>query len=370
MAKRTTVVISQSPSKNPAKRQLEEDVIAGLLFENAIDVTVIPNLYDLKPDSTGMLALDGINGNMIVCCWLYERAAHWILDRNNISGKVGETLLRPDEDDDEDEFEDEEDSKERVIESRAIPNRKIYCLDLRVTDKANEYLEEIKRIHEELNTQVVQLGDLTSSNGTALPVVNAPSAESIARMKNPTNDTALSADGTALESSAANSDTNGSANVTRIEAEGGRRWYPVIDFSRCTNCMECIDFCLFGVYGVDKVDTILVEQPDNCRKGCPACSRVCPENAIIFPQHKTPAIAGSLESAASMKIDLSQLFGAPDSGKSAEEIAAQERDEQLLLAGRDAVGMSVGMPKRQPNQPSGPKDDLDKLMDQLDELDI
>jgi MinD superfamily P-loop ATPase len=48
--------------------------------------------------------------------------------------------------------------------------------------------------------------------------------------------------------------------------------------------MECIDFCLFGVYGVDRGETILVEQPDNCRKGCPACSRVCPENAIM----KTP----------------------------------------------------------------------------------
>ena len=85
------------------------------------------------------------------------------------------------------------------------------------------------------------------------------------------------------------------ANVVRINEEPARRWYPVIDFSRCTNCMECIDFCLFGVYGVDSAETILVEQPDNCRKGCPACSRVCPENAIIFPQHKTPAIAGSPE---------------------------------------------------------------------------
>ena len=47
----------------------------------------------------------------------------------------------------------------------------------------------------------------------------------------------------------------------RIDEEPGRRWYPVIDYSRCTNCMECIDFCLFGVYGVDKVETILVEQP-------------------------------------------------------------------------------------------------------------
>ena len=83
------------------------------------------------------------------------------------------------------------------------------------------------------------------------------------------------------------------AKVIRVEEETGRRWYPVIDYSRCTNCMECIDFCLFGVYGVDNIETILVEQPDNCRKGCPACSRVCPENAIMFPQHKTPAIAGS-----------------------------------------------------------------------------
>src|SRR6185436_1109397 len=90
-------------------------------------------------------------------------------------------------------------------------------------------------------------------------------------------------------------------------APTGRRWYPVIDYSRCTNCLECLDFCLFGVYGVNKADAILVEQPDNCKKGCPACSRVCPENAIIFPQHKTPAIAGSpTEGPGGLKIDLSQ----------------------------------------------------------------
>src|SRR4029079_13015602 len=126
--------------------------------------------------------------------------------------------------------------------------------------------------------------------------------------------------------------------LVRIDESPDRRWYPVIDYSRCTNCMECIDFCLFGVYGVDRVETILGEQPDNCRKGCPACSRVCPENAIIFPQHKTPAIAGSAEVSAGLKIYLSQLFGAPEQGASAVEVAARERDEQLLLAGRDAVG--------------------------------
>ncbi|HWB00420.1 MAG TPA: ferredoxin family protein, partial [Pirellulales bacterium] len=146
-----------------------------------------------------------------------------------------------------------------------------------------------------------------------------------------------------------------------------RRWYPVIDYSRCTNCLECIDFCLFGVYGIDRADQILVEQPDNCRKGCPACSRVCPANAIMFPQHKSPAIAGSAnEEAAGLKIDLSKLFGAPD----ALQAAVLERDVELVAVGRDAVGMSIGIPKRQPAGGDAAKDELDALIDELESLDL
>ena len=65
-----------------------------------------------------------------------------------------------------------------------------------------------------------------------------------------------------------------------------RRWYPVIDYDRCTNCMECIDFCLFGVYGVDGRGRILVEEQDNCKKGCPACSRVCPPRSPGFAKSR------------------------------------------------------------------------------------
>jgi ferredoxin len=131
--------------------------------------------------------------------------------------------------------------------------------------------------------------------------------------------------------------------------------------------MECIDFCLFGVYGVDPVERILVEEPDNCKKGCPACSRVCPEHAIIFPMHKSPEIAGAPGGGlGSLKIDLSKLFGGPN----AFELAAQERDAELVRDGRDAVGMTVGIPKRQANKPAGPKDELDKLVDELDALEI
>lgn len=367
MAKRIAVVVSQGQSQNPAKRGLEEDIVTALIMEPGIEVTVIPHLYDLKADGTGMLALQSIKGNLIVLSWLYERGAHWVLDRNGIHGHVGQTLIKPEDDDDEDDLEVAGGDKDRVIQHRNIPNRLIYCIDLRVHDTAQPYIDEIKRIANENEQKLVQLGGWFE--GT-------PRQRQLDRFAKPTNSTSLAVEGSRLETSDAHaSDDSNNGNgkpveVIRIEENGGRRWYPVIDYSRCTNCMECIDFCLFGVYGVDKAETILVEQADNCRKGCPACSRVCPENAIMFPQHKTPAIAGAAVGLVGLKIDLSKLFGAPEDGKSAEEIAALERDEHLVMAGRDAVGMTVGVRKRQAGKPDEPRDELDDLIDGLDELDI
>lgn len=361
MAKKLTVVLSQGQSQNPAKRSLEEDIVARLLFQPGVEVTIIPHLYDLKSDGPGMLCLEGISGNMVILSWMFERAARWTLDRNGIHGKIGTSLLTYEADEDElDELEDEEaaEAKPRVADARPPSNRFIYCLDLRVSDKVDDYVEEIQRIAAEQTPQIVQLGGLTldppKSNGAA-----GVTPQQQARHDNPTNDTFVGAP--AAEPS----------EPIRIQETSGRRWYPVIDYSRCTNCMECIDFCLFGVYGVDGIDTILVEQPDNCRKGCPACSRVCPENAIIFPQHKTPTIAGSdLVADGGLKIDLSQLFGKPAEDPGDVDTAVRERDEQLLLAGRDAVGTTVGMPKRQADKPAEARDELDDLIDAVDELDI
>ena len=98
---------------------------------------------------------------------------------------------------------------------------------------------------------------------------------------------------------------------------------------------------------------------------------MCPENAIIFPQHKAPAIAGAeVGGTDGFKIDLSKLFGAPDGGDDAIETAARERDEQLLLAGRDAIGIDDQLRRRQADLTSQPKDDLDRLIDSLDELEL
>ncbi len=378
MPRRITVVVSQGQSNHPAKRKLEEDIVANLLTEQGVDVTVVPHLYDLVPESSGMLCLSGITGDMIVCSWFYPRAACWTLDRNGIRGVEGKTLLKAygeDEDDDEatgefddgfqDEDEAEDDGPERVADRRDVPQRTIFCLDLRSYDSAEPYVEEIKRIAREAATQVVELTDW---------IGGSPKPEQMERYLAGSNPDGEGTETNGQPAIAGPIKLDAGTPTTDSDDQPTRRWYPVIDFGRCTNCMECIDFCLFGVYGVDARESILVEQPDNCRKGCPACSRVCPENAIIFPQHKTPTIAGSPEVAGVMKIDLSQLFGAPDPGApgaaDAVDVAARERDEQLLMAGREAVGKEVGIHKRQADRPQQPKDELDQLMDQLDELDL
>jgi NAD-dependent dihydropyrimidine dehydrogenase PreA subunit len=326
---RLTVVLSQAQGKNPAKRALEESIAAALILEPGLDVSIIPYLYDLGPDHTGRLFLESIKGDMVVLGWLFPRAAFWLLDRIGVKGQFGESQLRPPADVDEEEEGDGEPEPPRGIGAVDVPERHIYCLDLRDFKGHEPYVEEVKRVAAECRERRE-----AKAGGTAALVQLGVAPRFVPE---------------------------------HLLAPPERRWYPVIDYSRCTNCMECIDFCLFGVYGVDNMDRIFVENQDSCKKGCPACSRVCPEHAIMFPDHKTPAIAGAPGGGVSgLKIDLTRLFGGGD----ALTIAAAERDRELVADGRQAVGMTVGIPKRQANKVEQPKDELDKLTDALDALDI
>mgnify|MGYP001202443485 FL=1 len=83
------------------------------------------------------------------------------------------------------------------------------------------------------------------------------------------------------------------ASCETLEGETVARWYPVIDRDRCGDCHHCLQFCLFGVYALDADGRVTVEHPDACKAGCPACSRICPRGAIIFPLCQDPAIAGA-----------------------------------------------------------------------------
>ncbi len=80
--------------------------------------------------------------------------------------------------------------------------------------------------------------------------------------------------------------------LERVDEEIAVRWHPIVDYEKCINCLECLNYCLFGVYNLDHDENILVENPAMCRPGCPACARVCPEGAIMFPYFNDPQISG------------------------------------------------------------------------------
>lgn len=122
-------------------------------------------------------------------------------------------------------------------------------------------------------------------------------------------------------------------------------WFPVIDFSRCTNCMQCLSFCLFDVYGVSKDGKIQVQNESNCKTDCPACSRVCPEVAIMFPKYKAGPINGDEINSddvrrEAMKVDISALLGGDiysmlrDRSAKAKSRFSKERDDERALKER------------------------------------
>jgi NAD-dependent dihydropyrimidine dehydrogenase PreA subunit len=91
-------------------------------------------------------------------------------------------------------------------------------------------------------------------------------------------------------------------------------WYPIIDSDRCTRCGQCADFCLFSVY--EKADDrVTVINPQNCKNNCPACARICPHTAIIFPKYNYGgAISGSekideMAEQKRMALDIDNILG-------------------------------------------------------------
>lgn len=137
--------------------------------------------------------------------------------------------------------------------------------------------------------------------------------------------------------------TRESLEAAAVAPENWNPWAPVIDYDRCTGCMQCLSFCLFGVYAVDADSRIEVRNPQQCKTHCPACSRVCPEAAILFPKHNADAINGGATGEIdatheAMKVDLSALLGGDIYARLRERNTqprfSKERDPELALQER------------------------------------
>jgi len=240
MDEKLPVIISRGRDRDPAQEQFERDLVAAMGEFGLLEIVVAPHLYDLSPEGSTLKYLRAIAGDMIVLSWLYARAAFWVLDANRVTGRMGATSFLPEE-------ERETESEEEARRSRIQPQRTIWCIDLRATDAVARLVAEIERI-------LFVFGRIA-----ALPPATTPASPGPARL---------------------------------FDEQLAERWYPVVDYGRCTHCRECVKFCRNGVFGLNQQGTIGVVQPDACRNCSPTCSWCCPARAIMFPQHQDPSVAG------------------------------------------------------------------------------
>lgn len=301
-----SIFVSENREPSAPGLALQEALLQGLATRPAVELTVIPHLYDLTADGVPLSQIKQVEGDLVLFCWLYPRAAFWVLDAHDIAGRMGRTAFLPDEE------------METMPASRnGAGGRSVWCFDLREQTKAGPYLAEVDRILEET-------GRLPAEVELPSPPAAAP---------------------------------------RHVVETAAARWYPVIDFSRCENCQECLNFCLFGVYGIDAAGHVFVESPDNCRNGCPACARVCGKRAIIFPHHSHPAIAGNghdLEM--TLRPDVSNLLSLPV----LPDVAHRERDEAL----RSIKLRPPAHPPADTPRNALTDDSLDRLVDDVDEMDL
>lgn len=295
----SAVVISKERTVLPDHQKLENDLLAALSQWPQVHLTVIPHLYDLSPGGPAVQRLQAIPGDLIVLSWLYPRAAFWVLNAHRVQGRLGRTSSLP-----------KEDVEQEAPEPGGLQTlqRTIWCFDLRTHVQPQRYLEEIAAILDAAGEGVGKRGA-------------------------------------------------GDGRVEVVQEQTRPRWYPVIDFGRCANCLECLNFCLFGVYGLGPEGKIMVEQPDACRPGCPACSRICPQGAIMFPQHQDPAIAGGPRAShKSLKLDLPLMVGR------ASPSAQADAERQQALAEKRR--------QKEARRKESQDDSIDHLVDEVDGMDL
>ena len=61
-----------------------------------------------------------------------------------------------------------------------------------------------------------------------------------------------------------------------------KKWYPIIDYTKCVECGICSNFCPHGVYDKSKAPTPVVVNLDSCIDHCHGCQKKCKFGAISY----------------------------------------------------------------------------------------
>jgi len=168
------------------------------------------------------------------------------------------------------------------------------------------------------------------------------------------------------------SQTPGGA-LKKLQEPISPRWHPVVDRSRCTDCQHCLQFCIFGVYQLDDAGRVMATNPDNCKPGCPACARVCPNSAIMFPLFTDDdAICGAPGKLVTLDAPARRMYyvrtgkRCPECGQEGEATpTGSEGGNVCPECGRQLPGRLEA-----PDEPreSNALDEIDALIDELDDI--
>ena len=158
LARRISIVLSQSQRPNPTQRDLEGTLVAELLMVHGIEVTLIPDLATLSEGDTGMLCLEGITGDMVLLSWYSPQEAIQHLRQREVWGRLGRTSF----------------DKFAVMEESASHPRTVFAINMAELPTVQRCCEEIQRIREEVTVTTFDLGiPIVGSENTSEPVAKA-----------------------------------------------------------------------------------------------------------------------------------------------------------------------------------------------------
>ena len=160
MAARLTVIMVHSPPANAAAQGIAESVVGEIIGRPGIDLTLVGPLDQIAPQSTDLLTLQGITGDVAVMDW---RTSDDLVQKLNETGFPG--VRAPHADDQE-------------PPSPPIGQRRIYAFDLNQTTDAKQLCVALNNLLAERQVRTFTLGGVGSQvKSTAKPTASLPLAK-------------------------------------------------------------------------------------------------------------------------------------------------------------------------------------------------